>query len=82
MTKIEEVAEAVEAIFYEYADADSHMGTDMAKRVARAAISALRKPSEAMWEAGHAALEVHGDSARASCWAWQAMIDCILKEQP
>jgi hypothetical protein len=50
------------------------------KDIARAILTAIKDPNEAMWDAGHAALEVHGDSARASCWAWVAMIDSILKE--
>ncbi len=48
--------------------------------VVRAILAAIREPNDAMWDAGHAALEVHGDSARASCWAWVAMLDSILKE--
>lgn len=84
MTKLEEVARAI----YEGRNGqgakpwarlpDAHKSPYLAD--VRAAAAALRMPSDRQWDAGHAALEEHGDSHRAACWAYRAMIDAILSE--
>ncbi len=81
--------------YYRFHDGDTcldgHFNLD---RIAEAAIAAYltalseagyvvvpRLPTDRMWDAGHAALETHGESARASCWAYVAMIEASLSEK-
>ena len=83
MTKLEEVARAIcEAIPFGVDQAD-------AAKAARAAIEALREPTEAMKEAGaygptsfsygdDNSFSYIGEDDARSCW--QSMIDAILKE--
>lgn len=48
---------------------------------ARAAIEAMRTPTEAMRRAGTAAMPVCFDEEAGAISCWQAMIDAILKEE-
>jgi hypothetical protein len=48
---------------------------------ARAAIAAMRKPTDAMVEAGQATECEHGEMNCGAAAAWQAMIDAALAEQ-
>lgn len=66
---------------WEELDADDK---DSRLREARAAIAALREPTEAMWEAGQTQIVERSDSEylnhRSACYAYQAMIDTCLAE--
>jgi hypothetical protein len=75
MSKVEEVARAICAENCE----DYDMLPSIHKSVARAAIEALRKPTEAMIEAGNEQERYDEGSAGAELH-WQVMIDAALKE--
>lgn len=81
MTKLEEVARAIEAAL----DTDHQWpAKERATIAARAAIEALREPNEAMietWPHHHCAMgaTVMPENADAN---WRYMIDAILNEKP
>ena len=74
MTKLKQVAAALAA------KSDLEMHPDTLEEMARAAIEAMREPTEAMLNAAR-------DHANQSyipngSWAWDVMIDAALKEAP
>ena len=75
MTKLQEIAQAIEAKIVEHFSGTMGLGNDGAIAVARAAVEAMRVPNEAMEQAAMNASEpdIFHD--------WQAMIDAILTEQ-
>jgi len=75
---IERVARAIADEGAYILPGESHQDVD--RRVARAAVQALREPTDEMVKAG-----AHGsgeDSETTALGAWQAMIDSILSTQP
>ena len=89
-TKVEQVARAISIDLGEDPDARDVLilGRD-GKRphwegfesTARAAIEAMRTPTEAMRRAGAAAMPVCFDEEAGAISCWQAMHDAILKEE-
>lgn len=85
MTKLEEVARALCVGNDSISACCGECGVKLEQ--ARAALLALREPSEGMREAGYAAACLHdnGDtvpSLEIAPAAWQSMIDHILSEAP
>jgi hypothetical protein len=84
---IDKVAEALDG----WVDPQGLGWGEEAKFAAHATLSAInaagyavvpKEPTDPMWFAGHAALETHGESARASCWAYVAMLAAAPKVTP
>lgn len=63
-----------------YADWSQKAACDDARAIARAAIAALREPSEAMIEAGHTAPHLSTIARHRMKAGWQRMIDTALTE--
>jgi hypothetical protein len=72
MTKLEQVARAIAK-----SEGLNEDWTKQYLRHARAAVEALREPSEAMLDAGNRQLDCANERQ-----CWQAMLDAILSEKP
>lgn len=86
MTKIEEIERAIDAAILEAAG--GQLDARLVKVSARAAVEAMREPTESMMFEG-ATTDVgvaHTADYRGRCLTpshvWQAMIDAILNEKP
>lgn len=80
MTMIERAARAMYDNVqpdWEWDDPDAELLRRMYRDNARAAIRALREPSDAVTSAGHDALLSHNSAGNA----WRAMVDAVLVEQ-
>ena len=80
MTKIEEVAMAMNRRARYKKDDDRNYYVDNWLEIARAAVEAMREPTRAMCDAGDATAE-YWDCLDADT-TWIAMIDAILAEKP
>ncbi len=80
MTKLEEIARAIEPIIARppsREDIDFGMGKYRAKEIARAAVEAMHEPTKEMTEHAYKTMEI--DSPDES---YRHMIDAILNEKP
>lgn len=85
MTKLEEIERACLLEIEHAVEYAEESGMDpylIAKKVARAAVEAMREPTQAMREAGGSELPLDEDFWEAASDCWSAMIDSILNEKP
>lgn len=83
-TKLDQIAEAIEGAYRNHDDS-----RDAMRRMARAAVEAMREPTEAMKKAACVEADKHGyyhtrgyfDVEEAD-YAWRSMADAILTETP
>lgn len=83
MSKFEEVVKAIAIAEHQWWNSDEEPTNSLAETLARAAIEAMREPTQAMMDA-YLDLEPMDDdypyNPPAAKTAWQAMLDAALKE--
>jgi len=78
---VERVARALRALpVRDYAQVGGELDELRLREAARAAIEAMREPTEGMVKAGENTVCIHGDPQCGAAYAWAAMIDAALSD--